>query len=458
MEHLFISYATEDAALARWLTLKLTVEGYKVWCFEFQMLGGESFPREIDQAIKAQTFRMLALVSHHSVKKANPVKEWTLAQAIGAERKVDFLIPINVDGVTPTELPWTLSDTNWISFSSLGWAGGFKQLLKLLQKLNAPKPIQNGAAITAETFLSDGIVSGKSETLFSNSIKFKSVPPRVKAYRLMRTCTTDEWWHLRSNWAFWRIEGKSIFLAFSPPPDELLNGLLESTGQEWEWSTTENIEGIPSHNLVSSILYRSVVVILLAGGCKFWEENRALYFPDGLFPKNKLSFKGYGGRGTYIATKGKSTFYRRGQAQVCNYFLGFRHSVIRSPSGTWMVYFKIYLRLTNEADNELEPRPAMSRRKAITRGWWNDKLLNRYLALCSAVRGFQDLRRFREGNDQVLLEETLISFSSPGGIDESQLDGERASDSPSAVEDGSQEVVHFVPSQFDEEEEVGNEP
>ncbi len=92
MDHLFISYAIEDAALARWLTLKLTIEGYKVWCFEFKMLGGESFPKEIGDAIKIGTFRMLALLSHSSVKKSSPVKEWTLGQAIGAERKLDSLL------------------------------------------------------------------------------------------------------------------------------------------------------------------------------------------------------------------------------------------------------------------------------------------------------------------------------------------------------------------------------
>ena len=114
MDHLFISYAVEDAPLARWLTLKLTIEGYKVWCFEFEMLGGESFPKEIDAAIKTGTFRMLAFVSHSSVKKSNPVKEWTLGLTIGTERKLDFVIPLNVDGVKPTELPWTMSDINWI--------------------------------------------------------------------------------------------------------------------------------------------------------------------------------------------------------------------------------------------------------------------------------------------------------------------------------------------------------
>ena len=49
-EHLFISYAWEDGALAEWLTLKLTAEGYRVWCDRFKILGGERWPEDIDDA------------------------------------------------------------------------------------------------------------------------------------------------------------------------------------------------------------------------------------------------------------------------------------------------------------------------------------------------------------------------------------------------------------------------
>ena len=60
-DHLFISYATEDFALAEWLALRLTIEGYKVWCDRFELLGGESYPKDIDKAMKEKTFRVLAL-------------------------------------------------------------------------------------------------------------------------------------------------------------------------------------------------------------------------------------------------------------------------------------------------------------------------------------------------------------------------------------------------------------
>jgi len=50
-DHLFISYATEDAGFAEWLSVRLAAEGYKVWCDRTNLLGGESYPKDIDRAI-----------------------------------------------------------------------------------------------------------------------------------------------------------------------------------------------------------------------------------------------------------------------------------------------------------------------------------------------------------------------------------------------------------------------
>ena len=103
-DHLFVSYATEDGQFAEWLTLKLIGEGYRVWCDRVKLLGGESYPRDIDKAIKEQTFRVLALLSHNSIYKPNPLKERTLSHNISRERGLDFIIPIRVDRIAPTDL------------------------------------------------------------------------------------------------------------------------------------------------------------------------------------------------------------------------------------------------------------------------------------------------------------------------------------------------------------------
>src|SRR2546426_10211359 len=120
-DHLFLSYATEDWGFVEWLALRLTSEGYRVWCDRFKLLGGESYPRDIDAAIKDRTFRFLTVLSHHSVKKTNPLKERTLALNLARERKENFVIPINLDGLSPSDLDWMVSDLTFISFH-LSWA------------------------------------------------------------------------------------------------------------------------------------------------------------------------------------------------------------------------------------------------------------------------------------------------------------------------------------------------
>src|SRR5438552_18689710 len=135
LEHLLINYATEDCALAACLTRKLTAEGYRVWCDRFKLLGGESYPREIDDAIKNRTFRMLSLLSRASLTKPNPLKERTLGLKIAAARGIDFVIPLNVDGLSATELDWMTTDLTYIPFSH-GWAPGLRQLLAKLQSID----------------------------------------------------------------------------------------------------------------------------------------------------------------------------------------------------------------------------------------------------------------------------------------------------------------------------------
>src|SRR5271165_4310370 len=99
---LFISYAYEDQVFAKWLARKLAFYGYGVWFDQIQILGGESWVKEVDVAIKERSFRVLALLSKSSIGKDNPRKERTLALQLGKQRKMDdFLVTLNLDGAQP---------------------------------------------------------------------------------------------------------------------------------------------------------------------------------------------------------------------------------------------------------------------------------------------------------------------------------------------------------------------
>ena len=122
-DHLFVSYASEDGEFAEWLTLKLTGEGYRVWCDRLKLLGGESYPRDIDRAIGTQSFRMIAVLSKHSLLKENPVKERAKGHAISRQEKIDFVIPLLIDDTRPDQLDWMTSDLTYINFRD-SWARG----------------------------------------------------------------------------------------------------------------------------------------------------------------------------------------------------------------------------------------------------------------------------------------------------------------------------------------------
>ncbi len=84
---LFISYAYEDQVFAKWLARKLAFYGYGVWIDQIEILGGESWVKEVDIAIKDRSFRVLGLLSAASIGKDNPRKERTLAlQLVSSEK------------------------------------------------------------------------------------------------------------------------------------------------------------------------------------------------------------------------------------------------------------------------------------------------------------------------------------------------------------------------------------
>jgi len=213
-DHLFISYATEDFALAEWLTLRLTSEGYKVWCDRFKLLGGESYPRNIDKAMKEKTFRVLALLSHNSTSKDDPVKERTMALNIGKERGIDFLIPLNVDGLSPTELDWMTGDLTYIPFHK-SWADGLSRLLKKLDSINTPKPVDNGKAIASNIYLNHLTLKHEPEQIFSNCIRLKQVPEEILEIQFRKSLTLNEEKTLRDRWAFYKKDSRVVF-AFCP--------------------------------------------------------------------------------------------------------------------------------------------------------------------------------------------------------------------------------------------------
>ena len=150
---IFLSHATpEDNDFTHWLAGKLTLAGYTVWYDLEQLKGGDYFWNKIENAIRDECIRMVAIVSESSYKKDGVRNEWNLGITI--ERQLSgFVIPVRVDGFDFSQLPITLHRKNVIDFNR-GWHFGLATLLETLANANIPRN-DNYDPQTAKAFLPD---------------------------------------------------------------------------------------------------------------------------------------------------------------------------------------------------------------------------------------------------------------------------------------------------------------
>ncbi|HVF72322.1 MAG TPA: toll/interleukin-1 receptor domain-containing protein [Chthoniobacterales bacterium] len=421
-DHLFISYAFEDRALAEWLTRKLTAEGYRVWCDRFALLAGESYPIKIDEAIKERTFRVIALLSSASINKPNPTKERTLALNLARERKESFLIPLNVD-LTTTQLDWMTSDLHYVSFSN--WANGLTDLLKLLTKISTPRPLQQqGRSSAIETFLTSAPIRFQKEFLYTNCIPFIEIPPTLRAFSTNRNVGRDEFMTSVVFKKAYRVNPRT-YLSFGTLAGIGRDAVCQPAGI-WLWGDDIDIFGVPSLNIVSTLLSRTFVGTCMRKGLLQTSDGKSLYFPNGLFDGDRIHFDGFTGK-TWLLVAGQRLFRKlEGQQEICVYHLSFRFRVRRNLFSRFVIQLRVGLHLTDLGGSPFKPRTFNARRKKITKNWWNDKWLNRHLAICQFLTDADGKAALNDsGEPSITLSTQLIRAEAPFGIAEDLLGADR---------------------------------
>jgi hypothetical protein len=418
-DHLFISYATEDWPFVEWLALRLTAGGYKVWCDRFKLLGGESYPKDIDAAIKWRAFRFLTVLSHHSVKKPNPLKERTLALNLARERNENFVIPINLDGISPTDLDWMVSDLTFISFH-LSWAEGLTQLLKLLEACSAPKEFSKGRSAAASWFEAKHLVVRKQERLWLNLAEIKELPKDIYRYETAAFISEDERLQVLKLWPH-VCEGQ-VFWAFEPPPRELGDKhKLTEQGRRQNWnSLTGGDAGL--RQLAVRLLNESMRSVGLARGLEVAPDGNTCYFPDGMVPNNRLTFEGYDRKQTWIRCVGIRNFRTLTGKESCRYHLAPRMRVWLNHDIGSVIQIRVHLHLTTLEGHPFEAKAALRRRKRICRAWWNYHWLARTLGILQFLAGNNPSIQIGESRTQrLVISKYPLTAHIAWGLDESQL-------------------------------------
>jgi hypothetical protein len=362
--HLFISYATEDALFVDWLCLRLLNEGYRVWCDRLKLLGGESYPIDIDDAILRHAHRFIAVLSRSSIRKPNPVKERTSALCLGRERKENFVIPLNLDGLTPSELGWMQSDLTFIAFSN--WMEGLRLLLKNLQAAGTPKA--DSPTSVASLLEKSSCVIDTPETLWSNLVPIRRMPARLYRYEHDVAMPASSAQGAEAAWPHFR-ENSSVCWSFQAPPEDLVDRYrfsLRGTCDDWRTAPGPDIN---FHNLGKKVINSTLFYRLLSAGLRYDAENHYTYVPNELRYK-RLTFRTPDGSGWIKAVGQRSFWTAKGRVSV-RYHLS---PILRA----WLdfgdrdfVRVGTRLYLTELDGTPISSDQMQSRRKAICKSWWN---------------------------------------------------------------------------------------
>ncbi len=416
-DHLFISYAWEDSDFADWLTLKLMSEGYQVWRDTKKLLGGESLTPEITSAIKDQSFRIFALISQHSLVKPNPTRERALAVEVGKELAIgDFLIPLNIDGRKPIDLDWRIIDTAFIPFQE-SWSDGFAAVLRKLESVEAPKSLTEGKQSVCDWFSTLERPDTREERVWTNLLPLLEIPKSIYRFKLSPTTDTRS---LSRTWAFRKQNPETVW-AFAPPSQQV-EGAVEGIGNV-HWENIDEYEGIRPRDVVKYLIRREVVLHCIKKGLRFVPEKGGLaYFPHGLLPKDKISFKSYTGKKSHVGVTALRK-HRSGESFCFHLVPGFR-PLIDTPDDRYL-QVSISLYLTDTKGNGIPPERIPSRRKTVCRGWWNHQWLSRLLAITAWIAdGKEEFILVTNSTGSLRIAGWPFALRSSVGIDECQLDSE----------------------------------
>jgi len=416
-KHLFISYASEDERLATWLARKLSARGHPVWFDRLKLLGGEPWPQTIDDAIKSNTFRMLALMSRHSVKKPKATAERTLALSLGESLGIpDFLIPLKIDDC---ELDWLTSAVSCIAFHQ-SWADGWRALLKKLDSIGAERALAHAAPLAASTFpRGKDLLNRNGETLFTNLIPVKEFPQILRVCETSQTLAQHDWEWLNANWAFYRVSD-DVLLTFKEPPPEF-SDRIKMTQERCLWSDCEFFRNVRTKDVAARLIRSTLERKLQQAGCLPHPNPKlasTFYLPASHSDGGKLTFVGFTGRRTWLLIRGRVTFRRGPNAKEINFHnFAFRLRLARGIGRAFCIQITPTLVFFDEMDRPILDKSVGVRRRRMTKMWWNDKWLNRLLAAKHIISG---LPTTHEGD--VVLEPNLLTLSAPIGIREEVFD------------------------------------
>jgi len=384
---LFISHAApEDNQFALWLSSKLAMAGYTVWVDRNRLRGGHDFWDEIERVLRKDAIKQIVVFTQH-VRKPGVKKELALGEVVKS-KLVDpnFIIGIRADDSPFSDAPPELLRGNILN-AYPNWHDCLKDLFDTLDEYKVTREDSPGEPLLKSIVEAreEGrrFVSTAPEFALTNWFpitapshiryyKFEGLQEHMDAWR--RDCRLPHVSHGRLIGAF--ADSRSFFDASS---------FQAHMTQAYQISFSHFVDGSDLGPYVDPRDARNDVVNLLRQHfdksasergllpSKFSNGEIGWFFPDGLISGNKVTCRTPDGRRIRRSVSGK---FKALRWHLC---------LVAKPRIWPTLVYRLHANIVLSTDG----RTAMSgdkthtRRRRLTRSWWNDVWRDRLLAAMS---------------------------------------------------------------------------
>lgn len=423
----FLSHANpEDNVFATWLGARLASAGYAVWSDVTKLIGGEYFWKDIEEAIRTYSAKVVSVVSRTSVRKDGFLNELSVALSVESGQKLsDFVIPIRLDDLPFGDVPAQIHRKNLIDFTA-GWQVGLARVIKKLEQDAVPRSLDGRCEqLTAwsKHFLEiDARFVNREEAVMTNWLPVTYLPAIAHVLRIdparqgNRSVDTDGSWpfaalgeHIVSFAGRDDLENSSACAAYEyvgrPKWSELIDGSSH---------TLPALNGRPAANALTDLLKQAWSRQIAHKGLMPFEmpgNRRAWYLPLSDQGVTRVSFVDLRGDTRRKALQGRSEVLK-----------AYWHlAVVARPVIRPSMQFELSLHVVFTEDGRTpigDAKRMHAMRRRFCKNWWQKQWRDLLLAYLSFLSGGQTYLELKVSKDELvnvparpMLLRSLVTFS-----------------------------------------------
>jgi hypothetical protein len=408
---ILIDHVNADHALATWLSRRLTLAGYRTWCRGTAPLAGEDSDASVRKLIELRGCQYLPVLSEASIADELLLERCALAAA-----KESFVLPCNSASSLAPRLPSRMKSLTAANFAG-SWNEGLAQVLARLTTLGIQPSLEGdlGRQIALRDYLPSRVTVAKPEPVYANMFSLH-LPETMLIHDLTRALTESETAALRGRWAFAELAPNRL-VSFSSHPQGYLPLQDYRLHQEFSWMDKSHRDGKPTEDLAKELVRRGLEMVCLQKGLKYCDDRKVFYFPEKETGEWNQAYRHVDGRPTRVQLTGERNKKRGDTVQTTLYQLAPKFRPQRETDGSWVVVLNIYIRVTDVEGKPYEAKEIGRRRKAVTKGWWNNHFLARLLGIIQALESREGHIEVGEDKRAVVLDTAPLCWQCPVGLD-----------------------------------------